>query len=231
MEEELKKAEALVAARHAGAPASTPPSCEKGATAPVMLNATAPGPPPSAAAGRPRPRRPVYRRCRCAPTTRRAARPTPRSRWCSSPTSSAPSARRVEPTLKQLEEAFPGQVRVVWKHQPLPFHPNALPAALAAEAAREQGKFWQMHDKLFAEPAGSSRRPSLRGLGPRARARPRQVPGRGGRPRRGEARVAEDQALAQQVGAQRHAHHVLQLPPGGGRHALRAASAPSPRRS
>jgi len=40
-------------------------------------------------------------------------------------------------------------VRIVWKHQPLPFHPEALPAALAAEAARQQGKFWEMHDKLF----------------------------------------------------------------------------------
>jgi protein-disulfide isomerase len=28
-------------------------------------------------------------------------------------------------------------------------HPNAMPAAIAAEAAREQGKFWEMHDKLF----------------------------------------------------------------------------------
>jgi protein-disulfide isomerase len=33
---------------------------------------------------------------------------------------------------------------------PLSFHPNAMPAALAAEAARAQGKFWEMHDKLFA---------------------------------------------------------------------------------
>jgi len=33
---------------------------------------------------------------------------------------------------------------------PLSFHPNAMPAALAAMAANEQGKFWEMHDKLFA---------------------------------------------------------------------------------
>jgi protein-disulfide isomerase len=61
-----------------------------------------------------------------------------------------PFCGRVEPSLKQLEEAFPGQVRVVWKHLPLPMHPNAIPAALAAEAAREQGKFWPMHDLLIA---------------------------------------------------------------------------------
>ncbi len=41
-------------------------------------------------------------------------------------------------------------VSVTYRHNPLPFHNNAMPAALAAEAAREQGKFWEMHDKLFA---------------------------------------------------------------------------------
>jgi protein-disulfide isomerase len=62
-----------------------------------------------------------------------------------------PFCSRVEPTLQALQQQYPGKVRVVWKNAPLPFHPNALPAALAAEAAREQGKFWQMHDKLFAD--------------------------------------------------------------------------------
>jgi len=60
-----------------------------------------------------------------------------------------PFCARVEPSLKQLEETFPGKLRIVWKHQPLPMHPDALPAAVAAEAAREQGKFWQMHARLF----------------------------------------------------------------------------------
>jgi len=60
-----------------------------------------------------------------------------------------PFCGRANPTLKQVEEAYGKDVRIVWKHQPLPMHPEALPAALAAEAAREQGKFWQMHDKLF----------------------------------------------------------------------------------
>jgi protein-disulfide isomerase len=61
-----------------------------------------------------------------------------------------PFCSRVEPSLKQLEEAYPGQVRIVWKHLPLPMHASAMPAALAAEAAREQGKFWPMHDLLIA---------------------------------------------------------------------------------
>jgi len=41
-------------------------------------------------------------------------------------------------------------VSIVWKHYPLDMHPNAKPAALAAEAASSQGKFWEYHDKLFA---------------------------------------------------------------------------------
>ena len=41
-------------------------------------------------------------------------------------------------------------MRIVWKHFPLDFHPNAPLAALAAQAAGEQGKFWEMHDRIFA---------------------------------------------------------------------------------
>jgi protein-disulfide isomerase len=39
---------------------------------------------------------------------------------------------------------------VAFKHQPLSFHANAKPAAMASMAAHEQGKFWEYHDKLFA---------------------------------------------------------------------------------
>jgi protein-disulfide isomerase len=67
-----------------------------------------------------------------------------------------PFCSRVEPTLRQLADANPGTVRVAWKHQPLSMHPNAVPAARAAEAARMQGKFWEMHDKLFASQASLS---------------------------------------------------------------------------
>ncbi len=61
-----------------------------------------------------------------------------------------PFCSRVEPTITQLEKEYQGKVRVVWKNYPLPFHQNAKPAAIAALAAGEQGKFWEMHDKLFA---------------------------------------------------------------------------------
>ena len=47
-------------------------------------------------------------------------------------------------------EKYPKDVRIVFRHQPLPFHPNALPAAKASMAANKQGKFFEFHDKLFA---------------------------------------------------------------------------------
>ena len=42
-----------------------------------------------------------------------------------------------------------GKVKMYFRDYPLPFHPNALPAAVAARCAGEEGKFWEMHDKLF----------------------------------------------------------------------------------
>ena len=60
-----------------------------------------------------------------------------------------PFCGRVEPSITELEKAYPGKVSVTWKNFPLSFHNNAKPAAEAALAANEQGKFWQMHDILF----------------------------------------------------------------------------------
>jgi protein-disulfide isomerase len=64
-----------------------------------------------------------------------------------------PFCSRVQPTLERIAKEYPSQVRLLFRHNPLPFHPNAMPAAEAAEAAGAQGKFWEMHDKLFANPA------------------------------------------------------------------------------
>ncbi|MFL5347990.1 MAG: DsbA family protein [Hyalangium sp.] len=61
-----------------------------------------------------------------------------------------PFCGRVTPTLKQLEDEYKGKIKIAFKHQPLPFHSHAHLAATAAMAAGEQGKFWEMHDKLFA---------------------------------------------------------------------------------
>ena len=61
-----------------------------------------------------------------------------------------PFCSRAVPTVRQVEEAYKGKVRIAFKQFPLPFHDKAHLAAEAALAANEQGKFWQMHDKLFA---------------------------------------------------------------------------------
>ena len=60
-----------------------------------------------------------------------------------------PFCSRVEPTIERIEKEYPGKIRVVWKDFPLGFHQNAKPAAIAARVAGEEGKFWQMHRKLF----------------------------------------------------------------------------------
>jgi len=52
--------------------------------------------------------------------------------------------------LKQIEGVYKDKVQIIWKNMPLTtLHKNAMGAALAAEAAHNQGKFWEMHDKLF----------------------------------------------------------------------------------
>ncbi len=62
-----------------------------------------------------------------------------------------PFCSRFHPTMEQLmnDPAYKGKVRWVYRHFPLSFHPNALPAANAAECASEQGKFWEFADGLF----------------------------------------------------------------------------------
>lgn len=61
-----------------------------------------------------------------------------------------PYCSRVVPFVDELLAKNPDTVRVVFKQFPLRMHNMALPAALASLAAREQGKFWPMHDLLFA---------------------------------------------------------------------------------
>jgi protein-disulfide isomerase len=61
-----------------------------------------------------------------------------------------PFCRKVGPTLSRLLDDYPENVRIVYKHLPLANHQAARPAARAAVAAGRQGKFWEMHDLLFA---------------------------------------------------------------------------------
>ena len=63
-----------------------------------------------------------------------------------------PFCKRVEDTLKKVKETYGDKTRLVWKHEPLPFHPRAEPAAeLTVYAFKEKGSkgFWAAHDKLF----------------------------------------------------------------------------------
>jgi protein-disulfide isomerase len=61
-----------------------------------------------------------------------------------------PFCTRVNPTLDQVMKNFGKDVRIVFKQNALAFHKEAEPAARASLAAHEQGKFWEMHDLLFA---------------------------------------------------------------------------------
>lgn len=53
-------------------------------------------------------------------------------------------------TLKQIKTEFGNKVVVAYRHFPIESHPDALNASEASECASEQGKFWEMYDKLFA---------------------------------------------------------------------------------
>ena len=61
-----------------------------------------------------------------------------------------PYCARVQTTLEALRKEYGNDLRLVHKNNPLGFHKQAMPAAIAAVAAGRQGKFWEMNDKLFA---------------------------------------------------------------------------------
>jgi protein-disulfide isomerase len=60
-----------------------------------------------------------------------------------------PFCSRVYPTLLRLRQEYGDDVRIVFKHLPLSIHSKAPGAHAASEAAKLQGKFWPMHDKIF----------------------------------------------------------------------------------
>ena len=68
-----------------------------------------------------------------------------------------PFCRRAHPVIQQLMTKYGDRVRLVYKDMPLDnLHPNARAAAEAGRCAAEQGKFWEFHDKLFANEPDSS---------------------------------------------------------------------------
>jgi len=60
-----------------------------------------------------------------------------------------PFCSKVGPTIQQVLDEYKGDVRFIFKHNPLSFHKKALLAAEASIEAQVQGKFWEYHDKLF----------------------------------------------------------------------------------
>lgn len=68
-----------------------------------------------------------------------------------------PFCGKFEPAVNHVMAAYPRQVRLVYRNYPLTdLHPDAQKAAEAAQCARDQDKFWEMHDLLFAEQASLS---------------------------------------------------------------------------
>jgi protein-disulfide isomerase len=67
-----------------------------------------------------------------------------------------PYCSRSVHTLDQIAQAYGDEVRIVFKHLPLSMHEQSPAAHAAAEAAHRQGKFWQMHDKIFSNQAEMS---------------------------------------------------------------------------
>ena len=53
--------------------------------------------------------------------------------------------------MSKIVATYGDNVRVVFRDFPLPGHPMAVPAAMATECAEDQGRFWEMHDKVYRE--------------------------------------------------------------------------------
>jgi protein-disulfide isomerase len=65
-----------------------------------------------------------------------------------------PACATYNSVLNDVLKKYGDRVRLEFRHYPLKgIHPNAMPAALAAEAAGEQGHYWEMHDLLFSSQA------------------------------------------------------------------------------
>lgn len=65
-----------------------------------------------------------------------------------------PACGVFEPTFEQIANNYNSKIKIVFKEFPLKqTHPNGMAAAIAAEAAGKQGKFWEYHNLLYAKQA------------------------------------------------------------------------------
>ena len=141
VDEEIKKADAKIAS-------GTPRGQVYAALTQNGLEKAAAPPPPKANPGEPDSNTRYRAEIKGAPMKGAKDAPVTIVQWSDY---QCPFCSRVEPTIAKVMDDYKGKVRVVWRDLPLPFHPNALPSAIAARAAGEQGKYWEMHDKLFAD--------------------------------------------------------------------------------
>ena len=68
-----------------------------------------------------------------------------------------PYCQRAHATVEQVLSTYGDRIHFVYRHYPVPGHPAAKPAAEASECAKEQGKFWPFHDRLFANTVEAER--------------------------------------------------------------------------
>ncbi len=69
-----------------------------------------------------------------------------------------PYTRQMYPIMKKIQSEYEDRVLFIWRDLPLyDIHPDAIRAAMAGECAREQGKFWEMHDLMFTNQENLSR--------------------------------------------------------------------------
>ena len=104
-------------------------------------------------------------------TARRGARPNAPIEIIEFSDFQCPYCQRVGPTVKQVLDTYGDRIHFVYRHYPLPNHPNARPAAEAVAVRNEQGKFWPYHDRLFAN---QRRLGGTRPQAVRRRSRPRR---------------------------------------------------------
>ena len=109
-----------------------------------------------------------------------------------------PFCAKAAKIVARVADAFPEDVRVVYRHHPLPMHPRARAAAAAAVAAHAQGKFWEMHDLIFEREAKSGE--ELRALAEELGLDLEKFDADLADPKSGEL-IDEDMALARQFNA------------------------------
>ncbi len=129
-----------------GSPPETP-------SAPVVPDATTPAPPPAARASDDAPVRTRSGKVLASRDPERppALGPTPAKVVVVVYSDfQCPVCRRITDATYQITEEWPGEVRVEFRQLALAMHGNALNAAVASLAAHRQGKFWPMHDQIYA---------------------------------------------------------------------------------